>query len=77
MGRVSSAGVFIRDPNPYLREFRRKLPKTPNGKVDKCDRGLNLAFPVLKFRAMPLCHWWGQKSIGVRSGDHGGHETLK
>ena len=24
-------GVFLRDPSPYLREFRRKPRKTPNG----------------------------------------------
>ena len=24
-------GVFLRDPNPYLRAFRKKPRKTPNG----------------------------------------------
>ena len=28
---VPSVGVFQRDPSPYLREFRRKPRKTPNG----------------------------------------------
>ena len=30
-GVPSMAGVFLRDPSPYLREFRRKPRKTPNG----------------------------------------------
>ena len=28
---VSFVGVFLRDPSPYLREFRRKPRKTLNG----------------------------------------------
>ena len=28
--KIPSLGVFLRDPSPYLREFRRKLRKTPN-----------------------------------------------
>ena len=44
-----SVGVFLRDPSPYLREFRRKPRKTPNGYVDKRDQGLNLAPPVYQF----------------------------
>ena len=35
---MCSVGVFLRDPNQYLREFRRKPRKIPNGKVDKRDR---------------------------------------
>ena len=31
-------GVFLRDPNSYLREFRKKPRKIPNDKVDECDR---------------------------------------
>ena len=30
MGRVPSVGVFLRDPSPFLQEFRRKPEKTPN-----------------------------------------------
>ena len=30
-------GYFLRDLSPYLREFRRKPWKTPNGQVDKRD----------------------------------------
>ena len=59
IGGVPSVGVFLRYPSPYLREFRRKPRKTPNGWVDKRDRGLNLAPPVFQFWALPLCHWWG------------------
>ena len=28
---VPSVGIFLKDPTPYLREFWRKLLKTPNG----------------------------------------------
>ena len=31
LGGMPSVGVFLRDPSPYLREFRRKSRKTPNG----------------------------------------------
>ena len=31
IGGMPSVGVFLRDPSPYLREFRRKTRKTPNG----------------------------------------------
>ena len=31
IGGVLSVGVFLRDPSPYLGEFRRKPLKTPNG----------------------------------------------
>ena len=41
IGGVPSLGVFLKDPSPYLREFRRKPRKTPNGQVDKLDRGFN------------------------------------
>ena len=59
MGGMPSLRVFLRDPSPYLREFRRKSRKTPNGLVDKpIDQGLNLALPVFQFRALPLRHWW-------------------
>ena len=49
VGGVSSLGVFLRDPSPYLREFRRKPRKTPKCNINKCDRGLNLAPPVYQF----------------------------
>ena len=60
MGGVPSVGVFLRGPNAYLLEFRRKPRKTPNDKVDKRDRGLNLAPPIFQFWALPLSHWWGE-----------------
>ena len=37
--------VFLKDPSPYLRKFRRKSLKTPNGQFDKSDHGLNLVPP--------------------------------
>ena len=42
-------GAFLRYPRLYLHEFRTKARKTPNGKVDKRDRGMNLAPPVCQF----------------------------
>ena len=44
---LPSLRVFLRDPSPYLREFPRKPRKTPNGQVDKRDRGLTP--PVFQF----------------------------
>ena len=46
---VPSTGFFLRDPSKYLREFRRKRRKIPNGQVDKRARGLNLSPPVHQF----------------------------
>ena len=43
-GKIPSVGVFLSDPNSYLREFRRKPLKTPNLWVDKCDGKLNPAY---------------------------------
>ena len=57
MGKYPPWGVFLRNPVPYFREFRRKSQKTANGYVDKRDRGSNLAHPVFQFerrRAQPL-----------------------
>ena len=59
IGVVSLVGIFLRNPSPYLREFRRKPQKTPNDQVKKRDQGLNLATPVSQFQALPLRHWWG------------------
>ena len=47
IGGMPSVGIVLRDPNSYLREFRRKRRKTPNGSVNKRDRELNPASPVL------------------------------
>ena len=49
IGRVPSVRVFLRDPNPYLCEFRWKPKKTLNGLVDVRDKGLNPAPPVYQF----------------------------
>ena len=35
---VPSVGVFLRDPSPYLSEFRRKPRKSPNGDFDRFTR---------------------------------------
>ena len=42
-------GVFLRDPSPYIREFRKKTPKTPKSYVDKRERWMNLVSPVYLF----------------------------
>ena len=49
MSGVPSVGIFLKDPSPYLYEFRKKSRKTPKGWVDKRDRGMNLAPPVHQF----------------------------
>ena len=49
IGGMPSVGVFLRDPSKFLREFRRKPRKTPNGKVDKRYQDLNVAPPVFQF----------------------------
>ena len=59
MGGMPSMESFLNDPSPYLREFRRITQKTPTGCVDKCDRGMNLAFPVYEF----LCAATGGRTI--------------
>ena len=46
MEEVLSVEVFLRDPNPYLSEFRRKARKTPNNLVDKRDRGTTEPFLI-------------------------------
>ena len=40
MGWMPSVAIFLRDPSPYLREFRRKPVKTPNRQVNKHDPGV-------------------------------------
>ena len=53
-GKCPPRGVFLRDPSPYLREFRRKSRKTPK----KLDRQVRPGIaPALKVE--PLGHWWG------------------
>ena len=49
MEGVPSAGGFLKDLIPDLREFRRKPCKTPNDQVNKCDRGLSPAPKVHQF----------------------------
>ena len=39
-GECPSTGVFLRDPSPYLREFRRKTKKNSERLCDKRDGAL-------------------------------------
>ena len=48
-GKWPPWGVFLREPSPHLCEFRKKLWKIPNVKVDRCDRVLYPAPPVYQF----------------------------
>ena len=57
-----SVGVFLRDPKPYLREFRRKTTKNS----ERLSRQVRLGIepgtsrqPVLS--AELFSHWWGPK----------------
>ena len=52
VGDMPSVGVFLRDSNPYLREFRRKPRKTPSDWVDKRDRESKPAPPIYQFWAL-------------------------
>ena len=45
MAGMPCVAVFLRDPNPYLREFRKIPQKTSNDLVNKRDRGLKLTLP--------------------------------
>ena len=49
IGGVPSMRVFLRNPSPYLRKFRRKPRKTQNGWVDMRERNLKLTLPVFQF----------------------------
>ena len=51
MGGMPSVGVFLRDPSPYLREFGKKLQKTPKGWIDKRD-----LIPLNNFGISVLLH---------------------
>ena len=51
IGGMPSVWFILRDPNPFLREFRRKSRKTPNDYVDKRDLESNPAPSVYQFRA--------------------------
>ena len=48
---------ILRDPNPYLREIRRKPQKTPNDEIDKHEEDSTWHFPSTSFErrtAQPL-----------------------
>ena len=49
IGGMPSVWFILRDPNPFLREFRRKSRKTPNDYVDKRDLESNPAPPIYQF----------------------------
>ena len=62
MGGVPSVRIFLRDPNPYLREFRRK-PRENSERLGR-QAGLGIEpgtsrLPAL--RTEPHRHWWGHK----------------
>ena len=52
-------GVFLRDPKPYLREFRRKTTKNSErlGWEARPEIKPGTSRPPV-FRAEPLSHWW-------------------
>ena len=53
VGEVASMGVFLSNPRPYLREFRRKrLGRQARKGNEPCTYRL----PVLSTE--PLGHWW-------------------
>ena len=46
---MSSVKVFLKDPSPRLREFRKKPRKTPNSSFEKFNWRLNPAPLANKF----------------------------
>ena len=67
-------GIFLKDPSPYLCEYRRKPLKTPKGYVDKRDRGLNLAPPVYHFERRMAQQLVGLKTDSLTSMPYLGFE---
>ena len=57
-GPEGGVSPFLRDPSPYLSEFRRKPRKSPNGLVDKRNKESNAA---------PLVYQFKEQSISVTS----------
>ena len=54
MDSVPSVGVFLRDPSPYLREFRRKSER-----LDRQARpGIELG--TYRLPVFERSHWWSQ-----------------
>ena len=62
-GWVASVGVFLKDPNPYFREVRRKPQKTPNDEVDKHEEDSTWHFPSTNFERRTA-----QSVVGTRTG---------
>ena len=61
MGGVPSVGVFLRDPSPYLREFRRKQRKNSERLGRQARPGFEPGTSRLPvFRTEPYSHLWGQ-----------------
>ena len=53
---------ILRDPNPYLREIRRKPQKTPNDEIDKHEEDSTWHFPSTSFE-----HRTAQPLVGPRT----------
>ena len=57
IGGMASVRVFLRDPNPYLSEFRRKSRKGRQSKP-KIEPSTSR---LLVLSGEPLHHWWGHE----------------
>ena len=66
VGGALFVGVFIRDPSPpVFTRVSEKTTETPNGHVDKRDRGMNLVPPVN--------HFLSAATGGAKNGQFGIH----
>ena len=68
IGGMPSVEIYLRDPNPYLREFRRK-PRKNSERIDRQARpGIKPPgtshLPILS--AEPLRYWWGGLILWTR-----------
>ena len=68
-------GVFLIDPNLILREFFRKLRKTPNGQVDKRYQKSNPELPVQQLWAQNRSATGGAVSSKRNSSEDDCHYT--
>ena len=61
VGGMPSVRVFLRDPSPCLRKFRRKHRKA---KSTSATEDWTRHLPPTSSGAEPLIHWWGKSTKG-------------
>ena len=62
IGGMPTVGVFLRDPDPYLREFRRKTTKNSERLGRQAPPGIETGtFRQSFLSAESLRRWWGRE----------------